>query len=139
MEDTLIDSFSLLVEKVKKYDPNSNFEMLEKAYYVSKTAHEGQQRNSGEPYIIHPVEVAIILADMELDSTALVAALLHDTIEDTTCTYEVIKAQFGVEVADIVDGVTKITKLGKIPFISFAIARIFGKCFWLWQRILELL
>jgi len=118
MEDTLIDSFSLLVEKVKKYDPNSNFEMLEKAYYVSKTAHEGQQRNSGEPYIIHPVEVAIILADMELDSTALVAALLHDTIEDTTCTYEVIKAQFGVEVADIVDGVTKITKLGKIPFTS---------------------
>jgi len=111
----LIDSFSVLIEKVKKYDPNSNFEMLEKAYFVSKTAHEGQQRNSGEPYIIHPVEVAIILAEMELDSTALVAALLHDTIEDTTYTYEELKVQFGVEVADLVDGVTK---LGKIPFTS---------------------
>ncbi|HEY5584870.1 MAG TPA: bifunctional (p)ppGpp synthetase/guanosine-3',5'-bis(diphosphate) 3'-pyrophosphohydrolase [Ruminiclostridium sp.] len=111
----MIDSFSVLIEKVKKYDPNSNFEMLEKAYFVSKTAHEGQQRNSGEPYIIHPVEVAIILAEMELDSTALVAALLHDTIEDTTYTYEELKVQFGVEVADLVDGVTK---LGKIPFTS---------------------
>lgn len=111
----MIDSFSVLVEKVKKYDPNGNFELLEKAYFVSKAAHEGQQRNSGEPYIIHPVEVAIILAEMELDSTALVAALLHDTIEDTTCTYDELKAQFGVEVADLVDGVTK---LGKIPFTS---------------------
>ncbi len=114
----MIDSFSVLVEKVKKYDPNSNIELLEKAYYVSKTAHEGQQRNSGEPYIIHPVEVAVILAEMELDSTALVAALLHDTIEDTTCTYDQLKAQFGAEVADLVDGVTKLTKLGKLPFTS---------------------
>ena len=114
----MTDSFSVLVEKVKKYDPNSNIELLEKAYYVSKTAHEGQQRNSGEPYIIHPVEVAIILAEMELDCTALVAALLHDTIEDTTCTYDEIKVQFGVEVADLVDGVTKLTKLGKLPFTS---------------------
>ncbi|OPX43497.1 GTP pyrophosphokinase [Ruminiclostridium hungatei] len=114
----MIDSFSVLVEKVKKYDPNSNIELLEKAYDVSKTAHEGQQRNSGEPYIIHPVEVAVILAEMELDCTALVAALLHDTIEDTTCTYDEIKAQFGAEVADLVDGVTKLTKLGKLPFTS---------------------
>ncbi len=114
----MIDSFSVLVEKVKKYDPNSNIELLEKAYDVSKAAHEGQQRNSGEPYIIHPVEVAVILAEMELDCTALVAALLHDTIEDTTCTYDEIKAQFGVEVADLVDGVTKLTKLGKLPFTS---------------------
>ncbi len=114
----MIDSFSVLVEKVKKYDPNSNIELLEKAYDVSKAAHEGQQRNSGEPYIIHPVEVAVILAEMELDCTALVAALLHDTIEDTTCTYDQIKAQFGVEVADLVDGVTKLTKLGKLPFTS---------------------
>ena len=114
----MIDSFSVLVEKVKKYDPNSNIELLKKAYSVSKAAHEGQQRNSGEPYIIHPVEVAIILAEMELDSTALVAALLHDTIEDTTCTYDEIKTHFGVEVADLVDGVTKLTKLGKLPFTS---------------------
>lgn len=111
----MIDSFSVLVEKVKKYDPGCNFDMLEKAYFVSKTAHMGQQRNSGEPYIIHPVEVAIILAEMELDCTALVAALLHDTIEDTTCTYDQLKAQFGGEVAELVDGVTK---LGKIPFTT---------------------
>ena len=114
----MIDSFSVLIEKVKKYDPNSNIPLLEKAYAVSKAAHEGQQRNSGEPYIIHPVEVAIILAEMELDCTALVAALLHDTIEDTTCTYEELKAQFGVEVADLVDGVTKLTKLGKLSFTT---------------------
>ncbi len=111
----MLDNFSVLIEKVKKYDPNCNIELLEKAYNFSKAAHEGQLRNSGEPYIIHPVEVAIILAEMELDSTALVAALLHDTIEDTTCTYDQLKAQFGVEVADLVDGVTK---LGKIPFTS---------------------
>ncbi|WP_110462116.1 RelA/SpoT family protein [Ruminiclostridium sufflavum] len=111
----MTDRFSVLVERVKKYDPNGNFELLEKAYAVSSKAHEGQQRNSGEPYIIHPVEVAIILADMELDVTALVAALLHDTIEDTTCTYDELKAQFGSVVAELVDGVTK---LGKIPFTS---------------------
>lgn len=111
----MTERFLLLVEKVKKYDPNANFDLLEKAYTVSSTAHEGQHRNSGEPYIIHPVEVAIILADMELDVTALVAALLHDTIEDTTCTYEALKAQFGTAVAELVDGVTK---LGKIPFTS---------------------
>ncbi|QNU65577.1 bifunctional (p)ppGpp synthetase/guanosine-3',5'-bis(diphosphate) 3'-pyrophosphohydrolase [Ruminiclostridium herbifermentans] len=111
----MTERFLLLVEKVKKYDPNANFDLLEKAYNVSSKAHEGQQRNSGEPYIIHPVEVAIILADMELDVTALVAALLHDTIEDTTCTYEALKAEFGTAVAELVDGVTK---LGKIPFTS---------------------
>lgn len=111
----MTERFLLLVEKVKKYDPNANFDLLEKAYTVSSTAHEGQHRNSGEPYIIHPVEVAIILADMELDVTALVAALLHDTIEDTTCTYEALKTQFGTAVAELVDGVTK---LGKIPFTS---------------------
>ncbi len=111
----MTERFLLLVEKVKKYDPNANFDLLEKAYTVSSTAHEGQHRNSGEPYIIHPVEVAIILADMELDVTALVAALLHDTIEDTTCTYEALKADFGTAVAELVDGVTK---LGKIPFTS---------------------
>ncbi len=111
----MTERFLVLVEKVKKYDPNANVELLEKAYAVSSSAHEGQQRISGEPFIIHPVEVAIILADMELDVTALVAALLHDTIEDTTCTYETLKTQFGTTVAELVDGVTK---LGKIPFTS---------------------
>ena len=111
----MIDNFTVLVEKVKKYDLNCNFALLEKAYSVSKAAHEGQQRISGEPYIIHPVEVAIILADMELDCTAIIAGLLHDTIEDTTCTYECLKIDFGVEIADLVDGVTK---LGKIPFTT---------------------
>ena len=111
----MIDNFTVLVEKVKKYDLNCNFALLEKAYSVSKAAHEGQQRISGEPYIIHPVEVAVILADMELDCTAIIAGLLHDTIEDTTCTYECLKTDFGMEIADLVDGVTK---LGKIPFTT---------------------
>lgn len=109
------DGYSRLVERIKKYDPGCDFEKVEKAYIVSKSAHDGQQRESGDPYIIHPVEVAYILADLELDSTSIIAGLLHDTIEDTTCTYEKLKESFGVEVTDLVDGVTK---LGKIPYTT---------------------
>lgn len=108
-------SFESLIEKVKKYSPNVDLSKLEKAYDVARIAHEGQQRNSGEPYIIHPLMVAHILADLEMDMTSLVAALLHDTVEDTTCTVEEIKLKFGEEVALLVDGVTK---LGKIPYAS---------------------
>ncbi|MCX7921926.1 MAG: bifunctional (p)ppGpp synthetase/guanosine-3',5'-bis(diphosphate) 3'-pyrophosphohydrolase [Clostridia bacterium] len=111
----MIDSYSELVNKIKKYDPNCDFTLLEKAYWLSKAAHGGQLRVSGEPYIIHPVEVALILAELELDCTSIVAAILHDTIEDTTCTYEELKDKFGLEVATLVDGVTK---LGKIPYTT---------------------
>lgn len=104
-----------LIEKIKKYNPNCDFSLLEKAYTAAKTAHEGQHRVSGEPYIIHPVEVANILAEMELDCTSIIAALLHDTVEDTSYTLEQIKQNFGDEVALLVDGVTK---LEKIPYTT---------------------
>jgi len=109
------DGFNKLIEKIKDYDPNCNLEMIEKAYKLSSKAHEGQQRVSGEPYIIHPLEVAYILAEMEMDCTSIVAAILHDTVEDTNCTYDTIKEQFGEEVANLVDGVTK---LSKIPYTT---------------------
>jgi GTP pyrophosphokinase len=107
--------FNRLVEKVKQYNGNCDYSLLEKAYRLSKAAHEGQQRVSGEPFFVHPVEVALILADLELDCTSLIAGLLHDTIEDTTFTYEELKANFGQEITDLVDGVTK---LGKIPYTT---------------------
>jgi GTP diphosphokinase / guanosine-3',5'-bis(diphosphate) 3'-diphosphatase len=89
--------------------------LLEKAHNLSKAAHEGQLRVSGEPYIVHPVEVAIILADLEMDFTSIIAALLHDTIEDTSCTFEQLKENFSEEIATLVDGVTK---LSKIPYTT---------------------
>ena len=106
-------SFNRLIERVKQYDANCNMEVLKKAYTLSRNAHNGQQRESGEPYIIHPVEVAFILAELELDCTTIIAALLHDTVEDTIYTLEQLKADFGKEVAELVDGVTK---LGRIPY-----------------------
>lgn len=107
--------FSSLIEKLKDSCSKSNYAMLEKAYELSKSAHDGQQRVSGDPFITHPVEVAHILADLDLDVTSIVAGLLHDTIEDTTCTYEQLKKSFGIEIANLVDGVTKI---GKIPYTT---------------------
>lgn len=107
--------FTKLVEKVKQYNGNCDYSLLEKAYQLSKAAHEGQQRVSGEPFFVHPVEVALILADLELDCTSIIAGLLHDTIEDTTFTYDGLKANFGQEITDLVDGVTK---LGKIPYTT---------------------
>ena len=85
--------------------------MIEKAYKVASEAHEGQKRKSGEPYIIHPLCVAIILADLELDKETIVAGLLHDAVEDTWMTYEEVEKEFGSEVALLVDGVTKLGQL----------------------------
>ncbi len=107
--------YNKLVSKIKKYNPNCDTTLLDKAYAMAKKAHEGQFRESGEPYIIHPLEVAHILADLELDCTAVIASLLHDTVEDTNCTIEEIKEQFGEETAMLVDGVTK---LDKIPYTT---------------------
>ncbi|MCX7842670.1 MAG: bifunctional (p)ppGpp synthetase/guanosine-3',5'-bis(diphosphate) 3'-pyrophosphohydrolase [Clostridia bacterium] len=107
--------YGRLVERIKKYNPGCDFKLIEKAYNMSKSAHDGQQRESGDPYITHPIEVAYILADLELDCTSIVAAILHDTVEDTTCTSEELRETFGEEVAVLVDGVTK---LGKIPYTT---------------------
>lgn len=105
-----------IIERVKKYDQSENdINLILKAYDYAVKAHKGQYRNSGEPYIVHPVEVAMILADLELDVSTIASGLLHDVIEDTSITYEDIKNEFGQEIADLVDGVTK---LGMIEYKS---------------------
>ncbi|MDK2798464.1 MAG: diphosphokinase / guanosine-3,5-bis(diphosphate) 3-diphosphatase [Clostridiales bacterium] len=109
------EAYRKLVEKVNKYNPQCDWDLLSKAYKVSREAHDGQNRISGEPYIMHPLGVAHILAELELDCESLVAGLLHDVIEDTSYSYEEIKNMFGEQVALLVDGVTK---LGKIPYTT---------------------
>ena len=104
-----------LISHVQKYHPSGDISMIAKAYEVAKKAHEGQVRKSGEPYIIHPLNVAIILADLEMDKETIVAGLLHDVIEDTIMTEEDLIKEFGADVALLVDGVTK---LEKIPLSS---------------------
>lgn len=110
MEESI---YKRLIKRIKEYYPQCDFEIIDKAYNFSKKAHTGQLRDSGEPYIIHPLEVAIVLADLELDSTSIIAGLLHDIVEDTEITNEQIQEEFGEEVTLLVDGVTK---LSKIPY-----------------------
>ncbi|MBE7010010.1 MAG: bifunctional (p)ppGpp synthetase/guanosine-3',5'-bis(diphosphate) 3'-pyrophosphohydrolase [Ruminococcaceae bacterium] len=105
------DTFKALVEKIQSYNAKFDIEKLTAAYELAKHAHEGQLRNSGEPYIIHPLNVAHILADLELDEDTLVGALLHDVVEDTEYTIADISRQFGDGVGIIVDGVTKLSKI----------------------------
>jgi len=107
--------FEDVVEKVAAYSPTADVELLRRAYVFSAFEHKGQVRHSGEPYLVHPLEVANILADMKLDVVAVAAGLLHDVVEDTLTTIERIGEHFGPEVAHVVEGVTK---LGAIPFSS---------------------
>ncbi|MCB1368229.1 MAG: bifunctional (p)ppGpp synthetase/guanosine-3',5'-bis(diphosphate) 3'-pyrophosphohydrolase [Rhodobacteraceae bacterium] len=100
-----------LVDLVRSYNPNSNAALIRAAYSYGKAMHEGQVRSSGEPYFSHPVEVAWILGEQQMDDATIVTALLHDTIEDTKSTYGEITRRFGDEVAQLVDGVTKLTNL----------------------------
>ncbi|MDD2972627.1 MAG: bifunctional (p)ppGpp synthetase/guanosine-3',5'-bis(diphosphate) 3'-pyrophosphohydrolase [Lachnospiraceae bacterium] len=100
-----------LIKRVRKYHPSDDISLIEKAYKVAYNAHKNQVRKSGEPYIIHPLCVAIILADLELDKETIVAGLLHDVVEDTILTDEEIREQFGPDVALLVDGVTKLQQL----------------------------
>ena len=100
-----------LVRSIRKYHPSADLTMIERAYRIAKEAHKEQKRKSGEPYIIHPLCVAIILADLELDKETIAAGILHDIVEDTEMTEEELTAQFGQEVALLVDGVTKLTQL----------------------------
>lgn len=100
-----------IVEMVREYSPKANTDMIYLAYMLAKHAHTGQLRRSGEPYIDHPVQVAYIAAELSMDCAAIASALLHDIIEDTPYTFEAIEALFGTRVAEIVDGVTKLTKL----------------------------
>src|SRR3954463_1430795 len=100
-----------LLKKVRANRPNDDLEIIRKAYDYSLQSHKGQNRASGEPYLAHPLEVANVLAEMKLDATAIAAGLLHDAVEDTPATSEEIAANFGEQVAHIVDGVTKIDKI----------------------------
>ncbi|MCM1058355.1 MAG: bifunctional (p)ppGpp synthetase/guanosine-3',5'-bis(diphosphate) 3'-pyrophosphohydrolase [Firmicutes bacterium] len=117
MEETTVefrnpdDLYQELIQRVRKYHPSTDISMIEKAYRVAGEAHKNQKRKSGEPYIIHPLNVAIILAELELDKETIVAGLLHDVVEDTVMTEEDLKREFGEDVALLVDGVTKLEKI----------------------------
>ncbi len=100
-----------LEDKIKKYNPNADFDILRKAFDFCCEAHKNQKRISGEPYAVHPLNVAIILADLELDTETIVAGLLHDVIEDTDANYHLISENFGEDVAKLVEGVTKLEKI----------------------------
>ena len=119
-----------LLDIVDKNCANANMEIIEKAYNFANEAHKEQKRESGEPYVTHPTEVACILAEMGMDSNTIAAGLLHDVVEDTQYTYEDVKREFNVEVADLVEGVTK---LSKIQYKSKRSKRLImlEKCCWL--------
>src|SRR6187399_3483347 len=103
--------FEDLVEKVRTFNPDADLELLRRAYVFSAYEHKGQVRRSGEPYLVHPLEVADILADWRMDVVAIVAGLLHDIVEDTPNTIERIRELFGEQVAHVVEGVTKLSTL----------------------------
>ncbi len=103
--------FETLIKELKKYHPSDELEIIVKAYDIAREAHKDQRRKSGEPYIIHPICVAIILAQLEMDKETIVAGILHDVVEDTMYTVEDITRLFGEEIALLVDGVTKLTQL----------------------------
>jgi GTP pyrophosphokinase len=106
-----VTKFRDLLRKIRSYRPNDDLSLVKKAYDFSLRHHQGQTRASGEPYLVHPLEVASVLADMKLDTTAIAAGLLHDSIEDTAVTVDDIRTDFGEQVAHIVEGVTKISKI----------------------------
>ena len=107
--------YDMLIARIRKYHPSTDVSMIEKAYKLAVKAHGDQRRKSGEPYIIHPLWVAIILADLEMDKETIAAGMLHDVVEDTKFTEEDIRMEFGDEVALLVDGVTK---LGRLSYSS---------------------
>lgn len=103
--------YRTLIDSIRKYHPSADISLIEKAYRIAREAHKEQKRKSGEPYIIHPLCVGIILADLEMDKETIVAGLLHDVVEDTIMTSEEIQEEFGEDVAQLVDGVTKLGQL----------------------------
>ena len=107
--------YDMLIARIRKYHPSTDVSLIEKAYQLAVKAHGNQCRKSGEPYIVHPLWVAIILADLEMDKETIAAGMLHDVVEDTEVTEEEIRKEFGGEVALLVDGVTK---LGRLSYSS---------------------
>ena len=110
MQNTHI-TYQEIKEKIRKYQPEADFALLDKAYLLAADMHKNQWRESGEPYIVHPLAVAGILADMELDIEAISAGILHDVVEDTPVTVEDITRDFGEDIALLVEGVTKLDKI----------------------------
>ncbi len=106
-----VTRFRDLLRQVRSYRPDDDQALIKKAYEFSLQHHKGQARESGEPYLVHPLQVAMLLAEMRLDTTAITAGLLHDAVEDTSVTIDEINAEFGEQVAHIVEGVTKISKI----------------------------
>ena len=100
-----------LLDHIRTYNPKTNEDLIRRAYEYGFRMHDGQKRHSGEPYFTHPIEVAVILAGQKLDDSTIITALLHDTIEDTDATYAEVSEIFGEEVAQLIDGVTKLTNL----------------------------
>ena len=100
-----------LILKIEQYNPQADMKQIVKAYNFAETAHDGQYRNSGERFFIHPYNVAMILAALNMDTVSIVAGLLHDVIEDTEVTHRRLEDEFGEEVANLVEGVTKLKKL----------------------------
>ena len=106
-----VTRFRDLMKQVRAYRPNDDLDLIKKAYDFSLRYHTGQTRASGEPYLVHPLEVACVLAEIKLDTVAIAAGLLHDLVEDTSVKIEEIEKEFGDQVAHIVEGVTKISKI----------------------------
>ena len=102
-----------LVEKIRAYDPDADEDLLNRAYVYAMQKHGAQMRASGDPYFSHPVEVAYKLTHYRLDTASIITALLHDTVEDTDATLDEIEQQFGLEIRNLVDGVTKLSRLEK--------------------------
>lgn len=108
----MADGLEKLIRRIEQYNPQTDLSEVVKAYHFGDEAHRGQLRNSGEKFFIHPVHVALILAELNMDTTTIVAGLLHDVIEDTSVTYEDVGNEFSFEIADLVEGVTKLKKIG---------------------------
>lgn len=108
----MADGLEKLIRRIEQYNPQTDLSEVVKAYHFGDEAHRGQLRNSGEKFFIHPVHVALILAELNMDTTTIVAGLLHDVIEDTSVTYENVGNEFSFEIADLVEGVTKLKKIG---------------------------
>src|SRR3989338_10690216 len=100
-----------ILDRVHSYNPAADLDLIRKAYVYSAKVHQGQTRRSGEPYLIHPLEVANILAQMRLDAPSIATGLLHDTVEDTLATLDEIRSLFGKTIARLVDGVTKLSQI----------------------------
>ena len=133
-----IQTYDDLLNLIKASGRSFDLEQIEHAYQVAAEAHKEQKRKSGEPYITHPVAAACILVELGMDTPCVVAGLLHDVVEDTDITLEEITKMFGKEIANLINGVTK---LGKVPFppVKSSRRKIFGKCSSPCRRILELL